>query len=141
MSKVLQEIEFGSLPRSIETNPRDHVKSISTIVKADSYPIRRMGSSQYAVSTRHNRILIFSVLEDMDAYRDEGMGDVIFGEPFLREVGINAKRFKGMITIHNGNEEVTTNGQLRSVPYLDIFTGFVTYGVIQFKDTAYWSPA
>ncbi|GKD25248.1 retrovirus-related pol polyprotein from transposon TNT 1-94 [Tanacetum coccineum] len=49
----------------------------------------------------------FAVLKDMDAYRDEGMGDVIFGEPFLREVGINAKRFEGMITIHNGNEEVT----------------------------------
>ncbi|GKC64171.1 hypothetical protein Tco_1096769 [Tanacetum coccineum] len=46
------------------------------------------------------------VLEDMDAYRDEGMGDVIFGEPFLREVGINANRFDGKITIHNGNEEV-----------------------------------
>ncbi|GKA14120.1 mitochondrial proton/calcium exchanger protein-like protein isoform X1, partial [Tanacetum coccineum] len=28
----------------------------------------------------------FAVLEVMDAYRDEGMGDVIFGEPFLREV-------------------------------------------------------
>ncbi|GKD08890.1 putative reverse transcriptase domain-containing protein [Tanacetum coccineum] len=49
----------------------------------------------------------FAVLEDMDAYRDEGMGDVIFGEPFLGEVGINAKWFEGMITIHNGNEEVT----------------------------------
>ncbi|GKB53953.1 putative reverse transcriptase domain-containing protein [Tanacetum coccineum] len=49
----------------------------------------------------------FVVLEDMDAYRDKGMGDVIFGEPFLREVGINAKRFEGMVTIHNGNEEVT----------------------------------
>nr|GFA21132.1 hypothetical protein [Tanacetum cinerariifolium] len=47
------------------------------------------------------------VLEDMDAYRDEEMGDVIFGEPFLREVRINTKQFKGMITIHNGNEEVT----------------------------------
>ncbi|GKE80101.1 hypothetical protein Tco_1550101, partial [Tanacetum coccineum] len=49
----------------------------------------------------------FAVLEDMDAYRDKGMGDVIFGEPFLREVGIKARRFKGMITIHNGNDEVT----------------------------------
>ncbi|GJZ84218.1 putative reverse transcriptase domain-containing protein [Tanacetum coccineum] len=49
----------------------------------------------------------FAVLEDMDGYRDEGMGDVIFGKPFLREVGIKAKRFKGMITIHNGNESVT----------------------------------
>ncbi|GJV97460.1 putative reverse transcriptase domain-containing protein [Tanacetum coccineum] len=48
-----------------------------------------------------------TVLEDMDAYRNEGIGDVIFGEPFLREVGINAKRFEGMITIHNGNKEVT----------------------------------
>ncbi|GJV03909.1 putative reverse transcriptase domain-containing protein, partial [Tanacetum coccineum] len=49
----------------------------------------------------------FPVLEDMDAYHDEGMGDVIFGEPFLREVGINSRRSDGIITIYNGNEEVT----------------------------------
>ncbi|GJT54858.1 hypothetical protein Tco_0989912 [Tanacetum coccineum] len=49
----------------------------------------------------------FAVLEDINAYRDEGIGDAIFGEPFLRKVGINAKWFDGMITIHNGNEEVT----------------------------------
>ncbi|GJU99123.1 homeodomain-like protein [Tanacetum coccineum] len=49
----------------------------------------------------------FTVLENMDAYRDEGMGDVIFGEPFLREVGIKTRRFVGMITIYNGNDEVT----------------------------------
>ncbi|GKB39340.1 hypothetical protein Tco_0884282 [Tanacetum coccineum] len=48
----------------------------------------------------------FAVLEDMDAYRDEGMGDVIFGEPFLREVRINARRFEGMITIYNGGLEL-----------------------------------
>ncbi|GJX74085.1 hypothetical protein Tco_0312680 [Tanacetum coccineum] len=35
MSKVLQERGYGSLPSSTETNPRDHVKSISTIVYAD----------------------------------------------------------------------------------------------------------
>ncbi|GKD39334.1 mitochondrial proton/calcium exchanger protein-like protein isoform X1, partial [Tanacetum coccineum] len=278
MSKVLQERGFRILPSSTETNPRDHVKSISTIVEADSSSIRRMGSSQYAISTGQNHTLIkekdpgsftlpcfinnvcfdiaiadlgasvsvmplstylnlglgelahtrltveladrtvkypkgiaenvlvgigkfifpvdflildmpedikvplilgrpflsldpffedyielsdlnvslefrrdqvddlmptieegevvdkfrakndarmvckvfgypsncdhdkkiyFVVLEDMDAYRHEGMGDVIFGEPFLREVGINAKWFEGMITIQNGNEEVT----------------------------------
>nr|GEZ28894.1 uncharacterized protein [Tanacetum cinerariifolium] len=33
----------------------------------------------------------FAVLENMDAYRNEGMGDVIFGEPFLREVGIKTR--------------------------------------------------
>ncbi|GJY84705.1 putative reverse transcriptase domain-containing protein [Tanacetum coccineum] len=49
----------------------------------------------------------FAVLEDMDAYRDDGMGDVIFGEPFLREVGIKTRRFDGMITIYNGNDKVT----------------------------------
>ncbi|GJR34814.1 mitochondrial proton/calcium exchanger protein-like protein isoform X1 [Tanacetum coccineum] len=41
---------------------------------------------------------------------DEGMGDVIFGKPFLREVGINAKRFEGMI---NGNNESSNNGWRR----------------------------
>ncbi|GKC69944.1 DNA-directed DNA polymerase [Tanacetum coccineum] len=49
----------------------------------------------------------FAVLEDMDAYRDEGMGDVIAGESFLKEVGIKARRFDGMITIYNGDDEVT----------------------------------
>nr|GEW12723.1 hypothetical protein [Tanacetum cinerariifolium] len=52
-------------------------------------------------------LIDFVVLEDMDAYHDEGMGDVIFSKPFLREVGINARWFEGMITIYNGNEEVT----------------------------------
>ncbi|GJW73643.1 hypothetical protein Tco_0133013 [Tanacetum coccineum] len=49
----------------------------------------------------------FAVLEEMDAYRDNEMGDVIFGEPFLREVGIKTRRFDGIITIYNGNDEVT----------------------------------
>ncbi|GJT36934.1 hypothetical protein Tco_0936799 [Tanacetum coccineum] len=49
----------------------------------------------------------FAVLENMDDYRDEGMGDVIFSGPFLREVGIKTRRFEGMITIYNGNDEVT----------------------------------
>ncbi|GJV96291.1 putative reverse transcriptase domain-containing protein [Tanacetum coccineum] len=49
----------------------------------------------------------FAVLENMDDYRDEGIGDVIFGEPFLKEVEIKAKRFEGIITIYNGDDEVT----------------------------------
>ncbi|GJU22475.1 hypothetical protein Tco_1155817 [Tanacetum coccineum] len=49
----------------------------------------------------------FAVLEDMDAYRDEGMGNVIFREPFLREVRIKTKQFKGRITIYNGDDNVT----------------------------------
>ncbi|GKF42623.1 hypothetical protein Tco_0125965, partial [Tanacetum coccineum] len=49
----------------------------------------------------------FIVLEDMDAYRDEGMDDVIFGEPFLRDVGIKTRWFEGMVTIYNGSDEIT----------------------------------
>ncbi|GJZ74306.1 putative reverse transcriptase domain-containing protein [Tanacetum coccineum] len=52
-------------------------------------------------------VMDFAVLENIDVYRDEGMGDVIFGEPFLREVGIKTRRFEGMITIYNGDDEVT----------------------------------
>ncbi|GKE88513.1 hypothetical protein Tco_1565988, partial [Tanacetum coccineum] len=49
----------------------------------------------------------FVVLKNMDAYHDEGMGDVIIGEPFLRELGIKTKRFEGIITIYNGDDEET----------------------------------
>ncbi|GKE85975.1 retrovirus-related pol polyprotein from transposon TNT 1-94, partial [Tanacetum coccineum] len=59
MSKVLQERGFGSLPSSTETNPRDHVKSISIIVKADASLIRRIGSHQYAISAGQNSTLIY----------------------------------------------------------------------------------
>nr|GEU71710.1 hypothetical protein [Tanacetum cinerariifolium] len=46
----------------------------------------------------------FVVLKNMDAYRDEGMGDVIVGEPFLREVGIKAKWFEGTITLYKDDK-------------------------------------
>ncbi|GJW31597.1 hypothetical protein Tco_0051629 [Tanacetum coccineum] len=59
MSKVLQERGFGSLPCSTKTNPRDHVKSISTIVEADASSIRRIGSYQYVVSTGQNSTLMY----------------------------------------------------------------------------------
>ncbi|GJU09790.1 hypothetical protein Tco_1132186 [Tanacetum coccineum] len=42
ISKVLQEKGFGSLPSSTEANLRDQVKSISTTIEVDSYPIRRI---------------------------------------------------------------------------------------------------
>nr|GEU42495.1 hypothetical protein [Tanacetum cinerariifolium] len=49
----------------------------------------------------------FAVLENMDGYPDEGMGDVIFGKPFLRDVRIKARGSKRIITIHNGDNYVT----------------------------------
>ncbi|GKB99752.1 hypothetical protein Tco_0985889 [Tanacetum coccineum] len=54
MSKVLQERGIAGVPGSIEPNPRDHEKSIST-TKADLFEIRRMGRSPYAVSGSQHR--------------------------------------------------------------------------------------
>ncbi|GKF23028.1 mitochondrial proton/calcium exchanger protein-like protein isoform X1, partial [Tanacetum coccineum] len=59
MSNVLRERGFGSLPSSTKANPRDKVKSISTTIEVDSYPIRRIGSSQYVVSTGQSRTLMY----------------------------------------------------------------------------------
>ncbi|GKF48205.1 mitochondrial proton/calcium exchanger protein-like protein isoform X1, partial [Tanacetum coccineum] len=60
MSKVLQERGFRSLPSSTETSPRDQVNLISTTTEADSYSIRRIRSSQYAVSTGQNSTLLYN---------------------------------------------------------------------------------
>ncbi|GKD93590.1 putative reverse transcriptase domain-containing protein [Tanacetum coccineum] len=59
MSKVLQERGFRSLPSSTKTNPRDHVKSISTTVEVDASSIHRIRSYQYAVSTEQNSVLMY----------------------------------------------------------------------------------
>ncbi|GJV05987.1 putative reverse transcriptase domain-containing protein [Tanacetum coccineum] len=67
------------------------------------------------ISTASFEYYYCQVLENMDDYRDEGMGDVIFGEPFLREVRIKTKRFKGIITLYNGDDEVTYQ-MMRSHP-------------------------
>ncbi|GJW52658.1 hypothetical protein Tco_0096743 [Tanacetum coccineum] len=47
------------------------------------------------------------VVENMDGYRDQDMGDVIVGEPFYKASCVEARRFDGLITIHNGNDNVT----------------------------------
>ncbi|GJS75762.1 putative reverse transcriptase domain-containing protein [Tanacetum coccineum] len=76
MSKVLSERGFGSLPSSIETNPRDQVKSISTTIKADSYPIRRTGSPQYAVSTSDRTVRASVSVMPLLTYLNLGLGEL-----------------------------------------------------------------
>ncbi|GKE35692.1 hypothetical protein Tco_1455014, partial [Tanacetum coccineum] len=74
MSKVLQKRGFGSLTSSTEMNPRDHVKSISTTVEADTNSIRRIGSSQYAVSTSQNSTLIASHIDNSIPRKEKDLG-------------------------------------------------------------------
>ncbi|GJU75144.1 hypothetical protein Tco_1272214 [Tanacetum coccineum] len=54
----------------------------------------------------------FAFLENMDAYLDEGMGD---GEPFLKEVGIKARRFDGIITLYNSDDEVSEKDEKNGI--------------------------
>nr|GEU32349.1 hypothetical protein [Tanacetum cinerariifolium] len=47
------------------------------------------------------------VVENMEAYRDQDMGEVIVGKLFCKEVYAKSMRFDGIITIYNGNDSVT----------------------------------
>ncbi|GJY23725.1 DNA-directed DNA polymerase [Tanacetum coccineum] len=103
---LMPTIEEGEVIE--EFRARNDARLVSEIF---GYPSDCDHDKKIYIDCAHNLkfacMIDFAVLEDMDAYRDEGMGDVIFGELFLREVDINAKRFEGMITIYNGNEDVT----------------------------------
>ncbi|GJX15314.1 hypothetical protein Tco_0216146 [Tanacetum coccineum] len=66
-----------------------------------------IGIDDYPSYCDYDKKIHINFLEDMDAYHDDGMGYVIFGEPFLREVGIKTKHIEGIITLYNSNDEVT----------------------------------
>ncbi|GJY59931.1 putative reverse transcriptase domain-containing protein [Tanacetum coccineum] len=74
--------------------------------------------------TRDDELIVgiddYPILENMDAYRDEGMGDVIFGDPFLREVGIKTGRFEGMITIYKGDALLHAEMELMNLILISI---------------------
>ncbi|GKD47649.1 hypothetical protein Tco_1276625 [Tanacetum coccineum] len=52
-------------------------------------------------------VIDFAVVENMDAYHDDGIGDIIAGRPFCKEACVKASRFSRMITICKGNNNVT----------------------------------
>ncbi|GJU40263.1 hypothetical protein Tco_1193220 [Tanacetum coccineum] len=43
------------------------------------------------------KISCMIVVENMDGYRDQDMGDIILGEPFCKASCVEAKRFDGLI--------------------------------------------
>ncbi|GJU47599.1 gag-pol polyprotein [Tanacetum coccineum] len=99
-------IELNDLNVPLELR-RDQVDDLMpTIAKSERSMIRRLYDCAYLLEVLlHDR---FPVLEDMDDYCVEGRWAMLdFWRTFFREVRINAKWFEGMITIHNGNDEVT----------------------------------
>nr|GEW62417.1 hypothetical protein [Tanacetum cinerariifolium] len=47
------------------------------------------------------------IVENMDGYRDQDIGDAIFGEPFYKALCVESRKFDRLITIYNGNDNVT----------------------------------
>ncbi|GKE30351.1 hypothetical protein Tco_1445735 [Tanacetum coccineum] len=84
------------------------------VEKIDEYPCLydydRKIKDNCAYNLRFSCMIVitdFAVVENIDNYRDEGMGDIIVGKPFCREVCVEARRSNGLITIYNGNSSVT----------------------------------
>nr|GEW92292.1 hypothetical protein [Tanacetum cinerariifolium] len=76
MSNVLQERGFRNLPSSTEANPKDHVNLISTIVEADTNPIRHMGASQYTASRSQNNLGASISVMPLSTYLSLGLGEL-----------------------------------------------------------------
>ncbi|GKB02354.1 putative reverse transcriptase domain-containing protein [Tanacetum coccineum] len=133
---LMPTIEEGEVIE--EFRARNDARMVSKFFR---YPSDCDHDKKIRIDCAHNLkfscMIDFVLLEDMDAYRDEGMGDVIFGEPFLREFGINARRFEGMITIHNGPRckeidkvgKVSTIWKSRSVGVLKLQDGCSTHNL------------
>ncbi|GJY82057.1 homeodomain-like protein [Tanacetum coccineum] len=100
------------LNRSLDLTYRDYIKlnDLNKPLKFRRNQVEDLGPTIEDGEVIEKPIIEFScmiVVENMDAYSDEGIGDVIVGKPFCREICVKAKRFDGMITIYNGNDDVT----------------------------------
>nr|GFA66148.1 hypothetical protein [Tanacetum cinerariifolium] len=50
--------------------------------------------------------VIGAFIENMDVFRDEGMGDIILGKPVYREIYVKTRQIDGMITIYDGKNVI-----------------------------------
>ncbi|GJX69411.1 hypothetical protein Tco_0305138 [Tanacetum coccineum] len=106
---LIPTIEEGEVVE--EFRPRNDARMVS---KVFGYPSNYDHDKKIHIDCAYN--LKFSCMTDF-AILEDRLGDVIFGEPFLREVRINANRFEGMITIHNGNEEVSEEDKMNGISH------------------------
>ncbi|GJU21408.1 hypothetical protein Tco_1154750 [Tanacetum coccineum] len=118
---------IGSLHALTETNPRDQVKSISIIIEVASHSIRRIGLSQYAVSTGLNNTLLNALFDlganvvfmPLSTYLNLGLVDfiildmpedikvpLILGRPFLSTARAKIDVYKRKITLRVGEEKI-----------------------------------
>nr|GEX79470.1 hypothetical protein [Tanacetum cinerariifolium] len=89
----------------IKLNDLDEPYELGEIKRNDDDEIK--GIDEYPSFCDFDMKIHIDFVENMDAYRDQDMGEVIVGEPFYREICVKARRFDGIITIYNGNDSVT----------------------------------
>nr|GEY63115.1 hypothetical protein [Tanacetum cinerariifolium] len=73
----------------------------------DEYPSFCDFDRKIHIDCAYNLRFSYMIVENMDGYRDQDMGEIIFGEPFCKASCVEVRRFNGLITIHNGNDYVT----------------------------------
>ncbi|GKC49141.1 hypothetical protein Tco_1071886 [Tanacetum coccineum] len=83
----------------------------------------------------------FIVVEDMDPYLDEGMGEVVVGKPFCEVSYVETRRFDGIITIHNKDESVIKQDTMNGISYSyqklkGFYKGFLNLGPDFIRDSS-----
>ncbi|GJT53815.1 DNA-directed DNA polymerase, partial [Tanacetum coccineum] len=128
MNKVLQERGSRSLPISIETNPRDHVKLISTTDEADTFLICRLGKLaptkliiELADRTvKHPKGIAKNMLVGIDKFvfpiyfivldmAEDIKTPLIIGRPFLSTAHAKIDVFKRKITLRVRGDYIELN--------------------------------
>nr|GEU83620.1 hypothetical protein [Tanacetum cinerariifolium] len=102
---LMPTIEEGKVIEEFKT--KDDELDIGT----DDYPIYCDYDKKIHIDCAYNLNL-----ENMDAYHEEGMGDVI-GEPFLKEVGIKARRIEGRITLYKDDKSVNDEDMMNGISH------------------------
>ncbi|GJT93737.1 hypothetical protein Tco_1082582 [Tanacetum coccineum] len=62
------------------------------------------GIDEYPSFCDFDRKIHIDFVENIDAFRDKDMGEVIVGKPFCRDICVKARQFDGFITIGDGND-------------------------------------
>ncbi|GKC06187.1 hypothetical protein Tco_0997797 [Tanacetum coccineum] len=108
MSKVLQERGSGSLPSSTETNPRNHIKSITTTEEAealkedDKMQLIKLSrvTIPFPVGLRENRYDKKEVLKELKKLQVNSKKSATSLRRFLKEKSKIKKEIKAIMNVH-----------------------------------------
>nr|GEX49216.1 hypothetical protein [Tanacetum cinerariifolium] len=102
---TIEEGEIVDKPMIDKVKIRNDNKMVSKII---GYPSDYDQDEKICIDYAYNlKFSCMIVVEDMDPYLDEGIGEVVVGEPFYEVSCVETRKFDGIITIHNEDDNVT----------------------------------